>query len=82
MPQNFASCKESRNSSSNFTTETPFKCEIDTKLFSDHSSHAYRDRHKPFNFAIQYSEIRKTLGYSIGELKKIYAAYVKQRGAV
>lgn len=81
MPQNFASCKESRNSSSNFTTETLFKCEIDTKLFSDHSSHTYRDRHDPLSSAIQYSETHKALGYGIGKFKKIYTAYVKQGGA-
>ena len=74
MPQNFASCKESRNSSSNFTTETSFKFEIDTKSFSAHSSHTYRDRQEPLSFAIQYSETLKALGYGISAFKAIYTA--------
>lgn len=42
----------------------------------------YLDRHELLNFAIQYSETRKALGFGIGEFKAIYRAYVKQRGAV
>ena len=81
MPQNFASCKESCNSLSNFTTETPLKCEIDTKVFGDHASHTYRDRHEPLSFTLQYAETRKALGYGIGGFNAIYSAYVKQGGA-
>ena len=41
----------------------------------------YLDRHEPLNFAIQFEETRKALGYGIGAFKKIYRAYKLQRGA-
>lgn len=51
-------------------------------LLSALSTLYYLDRHEPLNFALQYPQTRKALGYGIGEFKAIYAAYVKQRGAV
>ena len=42
----------------------------------------YLQRFEPLSFALKYPEIRKALGYGIGEFKAIYKAYLKQRGAV
>jgi hypothetical protein len=53
----------------------------ETSLLSALSHLYYLDRHEPLNFAIQYSETRKELGFGIGEFKAIYTAYLKQRGA-
>lgn len=53
-----------------------------TKLLTALSSLYYLQRHEPLTFALQYPQTRKALGYGIGEFKAIYAAYVKQRGAV
>ncbi len=51
-------------------------------LFSALSTLYYLDRHEPLSFALQYPKTRKALGYGIGEFKAIYAAYLKQRGAM
>ena len=75
--QNLAADKPSKHFSLNLAN-----LKAETSLLSALSHIYYLDRHKPFNFAIQYSETLKTLGYCIGELKKIYTDYVKQRGEV
>jgi hypothetical protein len=64
MPQNLTGCNPSLNFS----------------LLSALSTLYYLDRHEPLSFALQYPQTRKALGYGIGEFKKIYTAYVKQRG--
>ena len=53
---------------------------LNFSLFSALSTLYYLDRHEPLNFAIQFEETRKALGYGIGAFKKIYRAYLKQRG--
>lgn len=55
--------------------------DFNLSLLSNLSYLFYLQCHEPLNFAIQYPQIRKALGYGIGEFKAIYAAYVKQRGA-
>jgi hypothetical protein len=79
MPQNLADF----NPSSYFTISNSksHKSQYEICLLTALSSLYYLDRHEPFNFAIQYSETSKALGYGIGELKKIHAAYKLRRGA-
>jgi|694.fasta_scaffold21280_16 hypothetical protein len=76
MPQKLKCFKPSKHFSLNLAN-----LKAETSLLSALSHLYYLDRHEPLNFAIQYSETRKALGFGIGEFKKIYAAYVKQRGA-
>ena len=74
--QNLAADKPSKHFSLNLAN-----LKAETSLLSALSHLYYLDRHEPLTFAIQYSETRKALGFGIGEFKKIYAAYLKQRGA-
>jgi len=70
MPEKLNLGKRRSNPSINFT------------LLSALSTLYYLDRHEPLSFALQYPQIRKALGYGIGEFKGIYKAYKLQRGAV
>lgn len=76
MRQNLSSDKQSTYFSLNLAN-----LKAETCLLSALSHLYYLDRHEPLSFALQYPQTRKALGFGIGEFKKIYTAYVKQREA-